>query len=124
MGKHVEAQRARLQIVRQDTNIQLVAFFHDFPLGRSMNFVLRGVDTYEAFTRSEKYYIRFVDAKFSALKDDTHHDWEFVCLDLLEYAGEHDDIFIGFNTEEQRDEFGRALPASMGKASRMTTFMK
>ncbi|MCJ1394348.1 hypothetical protein MMC18_007226 [Xylographa bjoerkii] len=124
INKHMEALRARLQIVRQDKNIQLIAFFQDFSLGRSMNFVLRGIDTYEAFTRSEKHYIRFVDAKFSALKDDKHHDWEFVCLDLLEYAGEHDDIVIGFDTEEQQDEFGRALPASIGKASRMTSFMK
>ncbi|MCJ1421629.1 hypothetical protein MMC32_007995 [Xylographa parallela] len=124
MNKHMEALRARLQIVRQEKNLQLVAFFQDFPLGRSMNFVLRGVDNYEAFTHSGKYCIRFVDAKFTALKDGTHHDWEFVCLDLLDYAGEHDDIVIGFNTEEQRDEFGRALPASVGKASRMTSFMK
>ena len=107
MNKHMEALRARLQIVQQEKNLQLVAFFQDFPLGRSMNFVLRGVDNYEAFTHSGKYCIRFVDAKFTALKDGTHHDWEFVCLDLLDYAGEHDDIVIGFNTEERES---RRLP--------------
>ncbi|MCJ1281009.1 hypothetical protein MMC26_000327 [Xylographa opegraphella] len=124
INKHLETLRARLQIVRQDKNIQLVAFFQDFPLGRSMNFVLRGVDTYEAFTHSGKHYIRFVDAKFAALKDDKHHDWEFVCLDLLEYAAEHDDVVVGFSSEEERDRFGSALPASVGKASRMASFMK
>ncbi|MCJ1403843.1 hypothetical protein MMC11_007066 [Xylographa trunciseda] len=124
MSKHMESLRTRLQIVQQEKNTQLVAFFQDFPMGRSMNFILRGVDVYEAFTRSQKHCIRFVDAKFAALKDDKHHDWEFVCLDVLDYAAEHDDIVIGFDTEDQRDEFGRALPASIGKASRITTLLK
>lgn len=64
-----------------------------------MNFVLRGTDFYESFSRSGKYYIRFVDAKFAMPKTEKQIDWEFVCLDILEYAAEHDDIVIGFDTE-------------------------
>ena len=66
---------------------------------------------------------------------------EFICHDVLEYPGEHDDIMIGFDTEAgmfvclpqqgvltngllEREQFGAALPASMGKASRLAAFKK
>ncbi|MCJ1476277.1 hypothetical protein MMC13_004943 [Lambiella insularis] len=99
ISKHVEATHTRLQIVQRKKAVQLVAFLQNFPLGRCMNFLLRGTDFYESFHRSEKYYVRFVDAKFSLPKTAEKADWEFVYLDLLEYPAEHDDIVIGFDTE-------------------------
>ena len=102
---------------------QLVSFLEDFPLGRCMNFALRETDACESFSRSGKHFVRFVDAKFAlpgattgsnGVRDGEAGDGssanggrhaaaagnEFVCLDMLEYATEHDDIFVGFDSEE------------------------
>ncbi|KAF2093805.1 hypothetical protein NA57DRAFT_80806 [Rhizodiscina lignyota] len=47
----------------------------------------------------------------------------FVCVDLLEYPGEHDDIVIGFDEESERDSFLDALPAAP-QVSRSITFKR
>ena len=97
--KHVEANNVRLQVVRHEKYTQLVAVFQNFSLGRCMNFALKGTDVFESFSRSGKFYIRLVDAKFSMPKGEKEDDCNFICLDIVEYPSEHDDIVIGFETE-------------------------
>lgn len=99
--KKWEASGVRLQLVVQNKTIQLLAFFgSDFSHGRCMNFLLRGTDNYESSSRSGKCTVRIVDAKFALPKKDEEEASGFVCLDMLEYATEHDDITIGFDSEQ------------------------
>ena len=100
---------------------QLVAFLDDFPLGRCMTFTVRGTDALETSARSGKHLVRFIDAKFAipgvvlsntgasieradegkaSVGRGSAGGSEYVCLDVLEYATEHDDIFVGFDSEE------------------------
>ncbi|KAM5362550.1 hypothetical protein ACJZ2D_012462 [Fusarium nematophilum] len=103
--KKWEAGYTRIQVVRQeDKQLQLLAFFEDFHHGHCMNFVLKGTDVYESVQRSSKSGIKFVDAKFPlprlpADKDGDYDDMAFVCLDLPDLPGEHDDISILFEKE-------------------------
>ena len=97
--KRFEASAARLQIVRQDKVLQLIAYFKDFHLGTCMNFVLKSTDNFESLTRSEQHCIRIVDAKFAMPKKSTEPSHSFLCLDMPEYPSEHDDITIGFDSE-------------------------
>ncbi len=97
--KRWEANRVRLQVLKQDKIVQLVAFFEDFNHGDCMNFALKSTDCYESFSRSAKFCIRVVDAKFALPKDGEGGRRKFVCLDMPEYPGEHDDITIAFDTE-------------------------
>lgn len=103
--KKWEAGYTRIQMVRQaDKQLQLLAFFEDFQHGHCMNFVLKGTDLYETFHRSGKSGIKFVDAKFPLPKlpedrDGDFDDMAFVCLDLPDLPGEHDDISIMFDKE-------------------------
>ena len=97
--KKWEAPLARIQIVRQERVVQLLVFFADFPHGTCMNFVLKGTDLMESFSRSGKFGIRLVDAKFALPKKDEDPSSNFVCLDMPEYPIEHDDLAISFDTE-------------------------
>lgn len=99
---------ARVQIVRHDKVVQLVAFLNDFSHGRCLNFVLKGTDTLEGFNRSGKYGVRIVDAKFALPKTDDDASSDFVCLDMPDYPSEHDDITIAFDTEA-----GESCPRKM-----------
>ncbi|KAL6895548.1 hypothetical protein HDV57DRAFT_13881 [Trichoderma longibrachiatum] len=127
--KKWEAGYTRIQVIKQeDKQLQLLAFFEDFSHGHCMNFVLKGTDLYEAFHRGNKSGIRFVDAKFPlprlpADKDGDYDDMAFVCLDLPDLPGEHDDISIMFETEEDRDRLAKVLPAPI-KGSSRTSRMK
>lgn len=103
--KKWEAGLTRIQVVRQeDKQLQLLAFFEDWAHGHCMNFVLKGTDVYESFHRSGKSGIKLVDAKFPLPrlpeeKDGRFDDMAFVCLDLPDLPGEHDDISIMFEKE-------------------------
>lgn len=97
--KKWEASLARVQIVRQEKIVQLLAFFGEFQHGTCMNFVLKSTDIMEPFGRSGKFGIRMVDAKFALPKKDQDPGADFVCLDMPEYPIEHDDIAISFETE-------------------------
>ena len=44
--------------------------------------------------------MRLVDAKFAMPKTDREPTWRFVCLDTPEYPAEHDDIIVGFDSED------------------------
>ncbi|CAI7611790.1 unnamed protein product [Penicillium bialowiezense] len=117
--KKWEASLARVQIVRQEKVVQLLAFFGEFQHGTCMNFVLKGTDIMESFGRSGKFGIRMVDAKFALPKKDEDPSSNFVCLDMPEYPIEHDDIAISFDTEAARATFKAALPGSVREPSRM-----
>ena len=101
LHKRWEASTPRLQIVKRDKTVQLVAFFHDFSHGACMNFVLKVTDFYNTFARSGEFFLRIVDAKFALPKGESDPAKDFICLDMREeYPGEHDDIIIGFNSEQ------------------------
>ncbi|KAG5925728.1 hypothetical protein E4U42_004016 [Claviceps africana] len=103
--KKWEAGYTRIQVVRlEDKQLQLLAFFEDFHHGHCMNFLLKGTDVYETFQKGSKAGIRFVDAKFPlprlpADRDGDSDEVAFVCLDVPDLPGEHDDIFIMFDNE-------------------------
>ncbi|KAM0102981.1 hypothetical protein ACP6JE_002365 [Aspergillus fumigatus] len=117
--KKWEASLARLQIVQQEKVVQLVAFLADFNHGRCMNFVLKGTDTLESFGRSGKFCIRLVDAKFALPKTEDDPASDFVCLDMLDYPSEHDDITIAFDSEADRSAFQAAVPGTVREPSKM-----
>ena len=106
--KRWEASETRLQIVRHEKTFQLVAFFRDFNHGSCMNFVLKSTDIFESFTRSGTSYLCIVDAKFALPKEGEDPKHRFVSLGMPEYPGEHDDITIGFQTDQ-----GKFQPANL-----------
>lgn len=106
--KKWEAGRTRIQVIQQDPVMQMLVFFEDFHHGHCMGFVLKGTDVFEAFGRGSKAGLKIVDAKFplprmleEGKKDNSGQtdDVAFVCLDLPEIPGEHDDISITFESE-------------------------
>jgi hypothetical protein len=97
--KKWETYSARIQVVQQAKTTQLLAFFGDFSHGKCMNFVLKSTDMYEALSRSGKFGIRIVDAKFALTNTGDGDRARFVCLDVPEYPIEHDDIMITFELE-------------------------
>ncbi|RYO29711.1 hypothetical protein AA0111_g5938 [Alternaria arborescens] len=127
--KQWTANRIRLQIVEQDNIIQLLAFFEDFSHADAMNFQLRLTDTFQKTDKGGQFGLKLVDAKFALPVDERRGEgkiqkaegrvtgWtgtkrRFVCLDEIEYPGEHDDILIMFDSAETRDTFAEALPAA------------
>ena len=137
LHKQWEANSARLQVINQDKVFQLVVFFKDFDHGACMNFVLKATDIFETFSKSAVFFLRLADAKFAMPKGDEDRTRDFVCLDMPEYPGEHDDITIGFDNEQgtrahlltlmmtdvtiDRDKFAEALPGPVSKMSRMAS---
>lgn len=98
--KRWEASATRIQIVKHEQTVQLLAFFKDFSHGTCMNFVIKSTDRFESFSRSSVPYLCIADAKFSLPRGEgAGADSDFVCLDMPEYPGEHDDISIGFENE-------------------------
>ena len=97
--KKWESSLARVQVIRRDRVVQLVAFLSDFQYGRCMNFVLKGTDTLEPYGKSGKFGVRIVDAKFALPKSDDDPASNFVSLDTPDYPMEHDDISIAFDSE-------------------------
>ncbi|KAM7202171.1 hypothetical protein V8F33_002888 [Rhypophila sp. PSN 637] len=124
--KKWEAGSTRIQIVQQDGAMQLLAFFDNFSHGQSMGFTLKGTDVFESFTRGGKAGLKIDDAKFPlpkvlAADNDSAQaaaETAFVCLDLPELPGEHDDITILFDSEAVRENLIACLPAPV-KGSRL-----
>lgn len=108
--KKWEAGATRIQVVQQDRVIQMLAFFDEFSHGKCMSFTLKGTDVYETFGKGSKTGVKFDDAKFPLPKVPTEGQdansidvvagTAFVCLDLPELPGEHDDISITFEKED------------------------
>ncbi|RDL36871.1 Uncharacterized protein BP5553_06223 [Venustampulla echinocandica] len=125
--KKWDAASTRVQVVQRDKVVQLVAFFENFSHGDCMNFALKSTDVFECSGRSGKYSLRIVDAKFALPKPPQQDDavgHQFVCLDMPEYPGEHDDITIVFDTESELDKLTKALPAPVKIASRMASIKR
>ncbi|KAL6713912.1 hypothetical protein ACLMJK_008406 [Lecanora helva] len=95
--KKREANSARLQVLRRDKVVQLIAFFEDCSHGACINFALKVTDVFETFEKGEWFCLRIVDAKFPLPKIADDESKDFVCLDMPEYPSEHDDITIGFH---------------------------
>ncbi|KAF2469027.1 uncharacterized protein BDR25DRAFT_50611 [Lindgomyces ingoldianus] len=127
--KQWTASNIRIQIVTQDNIIQLLAFFEDFSHADAMNFQLKTMDVFEKTDKGGKPGIRLVDAKFALPVEERRGEgkmgkeegrvsgWagmkrKFVCLDVIEYPGEHDDILIQFESADTRDKFADALPSA------------
>lgn len=144
--KQWTANTIRIQIVEQDNIVQLLAFFEEFSHADAMNFQLRPMDVFEKTDKGGKACVRLVDCKFALPVDERRGEgkmqkeegrltgWagmkrKFVCLDQIEYPGEHDDIVIAFDSAESkccrlgdgeylansvlaRDRFAEALPAA------------
>ena len=117
--KQWTANIIRLQIVEQDNVIQLLAFFEDFSHADAMNFQLRSTDVFEKTDKGGKFGLKLVDAKFALPVEERRGEgkmqkaegkltgWagikrKFVCLDEIEYPGEHDDILIQFDSAESK----------------------
>ncbi|GAB1196198.1 hypothetical protein APSETT444_005465 [Aspergillus pseudonomiae] len=122
--KKWESTRARIQVVQHDKVIQLIAFLNDFHHGKCMNFVLKGTDVYENFTRSGKFCIKLCDAKFALPKTGDDPMSSFICLDMPDFPSENDDISIGFDSEADRANLHAALPGSSREASRMSSLRR
>ncbi|KAK2743897.1 hypothetical protein FQN57_004520 [Myotisia sp. PD_48] len=122
--KKWEASKARLQIVQQEKVVQLIAFLGGFSHGKCMNFVIKSTDVFESFNRAGKYGIKIIDAKFSLPKPIDDENADFICLDMPEYPGEHDDITIAFDLEKDRHNFQAAVPGSVREPSRMSSLRK
>lgn len=141
--KRWEASGTRLQVVRRDKTIQLVAFFKNFSHGSCMNFALKSTDVFESFNRSGIPYLSIVDAKFPLPRGETEAHHAYICVDMPQYPGEHDDITIGFESENgmshtprkparggitnaatDRDVFSRALPGPVNQLSRIGSLRK
>lgn len=118
--KKWEATRVRVQIVTQGSVVKVLAFFEEFSHADAMVIQIKSTDVFEKAKgdKGAKYCVRLVDAKFSLPRKERDGDesdeenssdtrfWgkgvkrRFVNLEGLEYAEEHDDITIGFETEE------------------------
>ena len=114
--KRWEASAVRIQIVQQENICRLLAFFEEFSHADSMAFQLKSMDVFEKADKGGKFYLRLVDAKFALPVEERKGEgklekaegrqqgWagqkrRFVCLDVVEYPGEHDDVTIGFDTQ-------------------------
>lgn len=106
--KRWEAQNVRIQIVQQDNIVQLLAFFEDFSHAESMSIQLKSMDVFEKADRGGKFGVRLVDAKFALPREEKGRErgeagknveGRFVCLDVPEYPGEHDDVTVVFEGE-------------------------
>ncbi|KAF2278944.1 uncharacterized protein EI97DRAFT_223932 [Westerdykella ornata] len=126
--KQWTANTIRIQVVVQDNIVQLLAFFEDFSHADAMNFQVKSMDVFEKTEKGGKACVRLVDAKFALPVEERRGEgkmgkeegrisgWagmkrRFVCLDQIEYPGEHDDILIAFDSVDTRDRFAEALPA-------------
>ncbi|ETS87225.1 hypothetical protein PFICI_01053 [Pestalotiopsis fici W106-1] len=123
--KKWESGTARIQVAHHalDGTVQLLAFFEDWIHGHCMGFVLKGTDVYEASGKMGKAAIKFVEAKFPLPKGgdggEKRDEDRFLCLDMPDYAGEHDDISIVFEDEGERDKLCAVLPAPV-KGARLS----
>ncbi|KAK5107303.1 hypothetical protein LTR62_001396 [Meristemomyces frigidus] len=111
-----QASSVRLQVVQRGNLTQVLAFMEDFVLADALCFQIRSTDTFERVkgdAKTKKWGVKFVDAKFRLHRPrekekecgvvegagEERVRRRFVNLEGLEYAEEHDDITIGFETE-------------------------
>ena len=105
-----QASKVRLQIVTKHSIVQVLAFMEDFSHADAMCFQVKSTDTFESVkgdSKGKKWAVKMKDAKFSLpAQEKGEAEGEdlvrrrFVNQEGLDYAEEHDDITIGFDTEE------------------------
>jgi hypothetical protein len=117
--KQWTANTIRIQIVEQDNIIQLLAFFEEFSHADAMNFQLKPQDEFQKSDKGGKASVRLVDCKFALPVEERKGEgkmgkeegrltgWagmkrRFVCLDQIEYPGEHDDMVISFDSSDSK----------------------
>lgn len=106
--KKWEATETRIQVVESEDNIlQVLVFFENFAHGECMSFQLKPTDVFESIKKGDKVGLKIDDAKFPLPllpdeKKEPTDDMAFVCLDMPEIPGEHDDITILFDGEERK----------------------
>ncbi|KAF2207243.1 hypothetical protein CERZMDRAFT_51515 [Cercospora zeae-maydis SCOH1-5] len=128
--KKWQAQNVRIQIVSQGQIVQLLAFMEEFSHADALCFQIKSTDVFEKHkgdSKGKKWTVKLVDAKFTLPKEkgkeereDVYRKGRFVNLENLEYAEEHDDVTIGFETEQDRDRFAQALPAAASMSRGIT----
>lgn len=108
--KKWEAADTRIQVVESEENItQVLVFFENFHHGESMSFQLKATDVFESIKKGDKVGLKIDDAKFPLPllpeeKKEPTDDMAFVCLDMPEIPGEHDDITILFDSEDRKSQ--------------------
>lgn len=108
--KKWEASNVRIQLVAQGAVVKLLAFMEEFSHADALCFQVKSTDTFECpkgDSKHNKWSIKLVDAKFSLpnqekgeQSDEEKLQRRFVNLEGLDYAEEHDDITISFETEQ------------------------
>ena len=108
--KKWEASNVRLQLVAKESVVQVLAFMEDFSHADALCFQVKSTDVFETIKgdgKNKKWGVKMVDAKFSLPSREKGEQSEeeklqrrFVNLEGLDYAEEHDDIAIGFETEQ------------------------
>ena len=116
--KRLEAGATRVQVVSHDNDkvVQLIAFFDDsFTYAEAIGFGAQGHGRVRALRRKAfrggkgKFGVRFVDAKFAlppklektkGAQRPEDLERPYICLDMPEFPGENDDIWIGFDDED------------------------
>lgn len=111
-----QASRVRLQVVSQSSITQVLAFMDDFGHADAMCFKVMSTDEFETVkgdSKGKKWAVKLVDAKFTLPKQakggvdpEEQVRRRFVNLEGLDYAEEHDDITIGFDTEAGKSRMG------------------
>ena len=110
--KKWEASNVRLQTVSHSSVVQILAFMEGFSHADALCFQIKSTDSVENVkgdSKGKKWAVRLIDAKFTLPHE--HEEKEkldmeekvrrrFVNLEGLEYAEEHDDITIGFDTQD------------------------
>jgi hypothetical protein len=108
------ATKVRIQIVanQQNTVFQLLAFMEDFAHAEALCFQIKTTDVFETIKgdgKNKRWAVKMVDAKFTLPppqgKDEIFSPEEkakrrFINLEGLDYAQEHDDITVGFDSQE------------------------
>lgn len=105
-----QAANVRLQLVQAGNVTRVLAFMEDFIHADALCFQIKSSDNFEAGkgdSKGKKWTVKMVDAKFSLPRREKGEiDPEqkirrrFVNLEGLEYAEEHDDITVSFDTEQ------------------------
>ena len=115
--KKWEASRARVQILQRDSTVQVLAFTEDFSHTDALCFQVSSTDVIETSKgdgKGKKWSSKFADAKFSLPRIPENGNNEgappegglarirrrFLDIESLEHAEEHDDITVGFDTQE------------------------
>jgi hypothetical protein len=108
------ATNVRIQVVAntQNTVIQLLAFMEDFAHAEALCFQIKSTDVFETVKgdgKNKKWAVKMVDAKFTLpsvpgkdelLSPEEKAKRRFINLEGLDYAQEHDDITVGFDSQE------------------------